>query len=194
MKFDKLRQDKGVGGLTILLSLVTMLFVIGFLVMIFSLMGGEMSDATYTSTTGTSSNETLTTVSELGEDFAVVDYRNVVCGAVSLVLNATDNVTISSGNYTQTNCNIAFDDGDANFNNTNWLVTYSYTYDANNTATEVISETTAGISGVTDWYTIFIVVTAMIILILLIEIIITAIGGSGLLGVSTQNAGNVGIA
>ena len=44
MKFGK--QDKGVAGLTILLSLVTMLFVIGLLVMIFAMMGGELQDAT----------------------------------------------------------------------------------------------------------------------------------------------------
>lgn len=39
-------KDKGVAGLTILLSLITMLFVIGLLVMIFALMGGELSGAT----------------------------------------------------------------------------------------------------------------------------------------------------
>ena len=44
MKFGK--KDKGVAGLTILLSLVTMLFVIGLLVMIFALMGSELQDAT----------------------------------------------------------------------------------------------------------------------------------------------------
>jgi len=42
----KFSNDKGVAGLTILLSLVTMLFVIGLLVMIYALMGGELQDAT----------------------------------------------------------------------------------------------------------------------------------------------------
>ena len=96
MKFEK--QDKGVAGLTILLSLVTMLFVIGLLVMIFALMGGELQDAT------------------------------------------TDKVAI-----------------------------------------EVINDTTSSISSVTDWYPIFIVIGAMVVLILLTVIIITAIRGSGLM-------------
>ena len=96
MKFGK--QDRGVAGLTILLSLVTMLFVIGLLVMIFALMGGELQDAT------------------------------------------TDV-----------------------------------------TAIDVINDTTVAISSVTDWFSIFIVIAAMVVLILLTVIIITAIRGSGLL-------------
>ena len=96
MKFGK--QDKGVAGLTILLSLVTMLFVIGLLVMIFALMGGELQSST------------------------------------------TDT-----------------------------------------TAIKVINDTTTSISSVTDWFPIFIVIGAMVVLILLTVIIITAIRGSGLM-------------
>lgn len=96
MKFDKC--DKGVAGLTILLSLVTMLFVIGLIVMIFALMGGELQDAT------------------------------------------TDA-----------------------------------------TAIDVINDTASAISSVTDWFDIFIVIGAMVVLILLTVIIITAIRGSGLM-------------
>lgn len=96
MKFEK--QDRGVAGLTILLSLVTMLFVIGLLVMIFSLMGGELQSST--------------------EDA---------------------------------------------------------------TAIGVINDTTTSISSVTEWFPIFIVIGAMVVLILLTVIIITAIRGSGLM-------------
>jgi len=92
------KQDKGVAGLTILLSLVVMLFVIGLLVMIFALMGGELQDAT------------------------------------------TDP-----------------------------------------TAIQVINDTTSSISSVTDWYDIFIVIGAMVVLILLTVIIIVAIRGSGMM-------------
>jgi quinol-cytochrome oxidoreductase complex cytochrome b subunit len=99
MKFSSLKQDKGVAGLSILLSLITMLFVIGLLVMIFALMGGELMDST------------------------------------------TDA-----------------------------------------TADQVINDTTTSISSVTDWYPIFIVIGAMVVLILLTVIIITAIRGSGMMG------------
>jgi hypothetical protein len=93
----KYKTDKGVAGLTILLSLVVMLFVIGLLVMIFSLMGGEL-------------------------------------------MNATDDAT----------------------------------------ATDVINETSGALAGVVDWFEIFIVIGAMVVLILLTVIIITAIRSSGM--------------
>lgn len=93
----KYKTDKGVAGLTILLSLIVMLFVIGLIVMVFSLMGAELMDTT------------------------------------------TDA-----------------------------------------TADDVINDTAQSISGVTDWFDIFIVIGAMVVLILLVVIIITAIRGSGL--------------
>ena len=93
----KYKTDKGVAGLTILLSLVVMLFVIGLVVMIFSLMSASLQDAT------------------------------------------TDPTAIS-----------------------------------------VINDTGQAISSVTDWFDIFIVIGAMVVLILLTVIIITAIRGSGM--------------
>ena len=94
----KYKTDKGTAGLTILLSLVVMLFIIGLIVMIFSLMGAELQDAT--------------------------------------------------------------DDA---------------------TAIDVINTTSTSISGVVDWFDIFIVIGAMVVLILLTVIIITAIRSSGMI-------------
>jgi hypothetical protein len=96
-KTMKYKTDKGVAGLTVLLSLIVMLFVIGLLVMIFAIMSGKLQ----TSTT-----------------------------------------------------------------------------DA--TAIQVINDTGQSISSVTDWFDIFIVIGAMVVLILLTVIIITAIRSSGL--------------
>lgn len=94
----KQKTDKGVAGLTILLSLIVMLFVIGLLVMIFAIMSGRLQSAT------------------------------------------TDP-----------------------------------------TAIEVINETGSSLAGVTDWFDIFIVIGAMVVLILLTVIIITAIRSSGMI-------------
>ena len=93
----KFKSDKGVAGLSVLLSLIVMLFVIGLIVMIFSLMSGELQGAT------------------------------------------TDA-----------------------------------------TAIEVINDTGSALSDVTDWFAIFIVIGAMVVLILLTLIIITAIRNSGM--------------
>ena len=94
----KYKTDKGVAGLTILLSLVVMLFIIGLIVMIFALMGGELMTAT------------------------------------------TDATAIG-----------------------------------------VINDTAQSISSVTDWFDIFIVIGAMVVLILLTVVIITAIRSSGMI-------------
>ena len=98
MRFSNFKQDKGVAGLTILLSLIVMLFIIGLIVMIFALMSAELQGAT------------------------------------------TDV-----------------------------------------TAINVINDTGQAISSVTDWFSIFIVIGAMVVLILLTVIIITAIRGSGMI-------------
>lgn len=99
---QKFKKDKAVGGLEILLSVIVMLFTIGFLVMIFALMGGELED--------------------------------------SVQKDVTNNAT----------------------------------------AIKVINDTYTEISGVTDWFGIIIVITAMVVLILLTVIIIQTIKGSGM--------------
>lgn len=95
------RHDKGVAGLQVLLSVIVMLFVIGLLVMVFALMGGEIQDS------------------------------------------VEDDVT------------------------------------NNATAVAVINQTYTEISDVTDWFGIIIVITAMVVLILLTVLIISAIRGTG---------------
>jgi len=64
---------------------------------------------------------------------------------------------------------------------TSLTVNYTYIYDADNTATDVMNDTSSGIASVTDWFPIFIVIGAMVVLILLTVIIISAIRGSGLM-------------
>jgi hypothetical protein len=44
MKFDATKHDKGVAGLEILLAIITMIFAIGMLVMIFIIMGTKLMD------------------------------------------------------------------------------------------------------------------------------------------------------
>jgi hypothetical protein len=100
----KKKLEKGIAGLEVLLSLIIMLFVIGFLVMIFALMGGELEDA-------------------VSKDVA-----------------------------------------------------------NNATAVKVINDTYTELASVTDWFGIIIVIGAMVVLILLTVVIISAIRGTGLVG------------
>ncbi|MHA1343376.1 MAG: hypothetical protein ACTSQG_05285, partial [Promethearchaeota archaeon] len=74
-------------------------------------------DATRESASSSVSNETLTTVTESGEYLTAYSLNDVVC-TIGIVTNASDGVIISSGNYTQTNCNLAFTGATTDFNNT----------------------------------------------------------------------------
>jgi len=175
-----MKTDKGVAGLTILLTLVTFLFVIGLLVTIFTLMGGELRDATYTSTTSTATNETVTgAINSTGT--SAVTYSSLRNAVISVIAVYNDSTLVESANYTVntstgslTNATAVVWDGTIN-------VTYSYTYDGDNTATDTMNDTVTGLATTSDWFTIFIVIGAMVVLILLTVIIITAIRGSGLM-------------
>lgn len=198
MRFGNLKQDRGVAGLTILLSLITMLFVIGLLVMIFSLMGGELRDATFTTTSATAVNQSNAKPTTAGITLTAGSLQDGSCGALTSVYNGTTgsgDVAIALGNFTQVGCLIKNATSFATYS-ANLRYNYPYTYGAENTATNVINDTTAGISGVTDWYPIFIVIGAMVVLILLTVIIITSIRGSGMMGGTTNATGmsNVGSA
>lgn len=190
---EALRRDKGVAGLTILLALVTLLFVIGLLVMIFALMGSELMDADSVAAArdGTVSNETLT-VTDAGVSLTTCAASPAGAGSViGIVTNATDGAIIVAGNYTNTGCTITATAAAGIWNNTAWNVSYTYTFAGE--SYDVINDTTTSIAGVTDWYTIFIVIAAMVVLILLTVIIITAIRGSGLIA-GGSGGGNTGSA
>jgi hypothetical protein len=195
MKQQKFRQDNGQAGLTVFLSLIVMLFIIGLIVMIFSLMGGELESATYDElTAGTVVNESVTVNSGAGATLAKSSLRDGACGTITKVFNATNHYVISAGNYTQVGCNLKNTTSDGTLSYTGWKVSYPYTYTADNTATNVMNDTVNGISGATDWFDIFIVIGAMVVLILLTVIIVTAIKGSGITGGQTSDAGKIGTA
>lgn len=184
----KLRKDNGTAGLTILLSLVTMLFVIGLIVMIFAIMSGKMADTdslyqrTASATIGqqaialTTAGTTPTTVTSL---------RSPEC---SLIAIYNDTTLLSNGNVTEIS--------ECVFRNNSyystWKINYSYTYLADSYGSvSVINETTYALSTVTDWTNIFLVIGAMIVLIIMVIVIMVSIRSSGLVGgdAGQQNVG-----
>jgi len=185
----QLKKDKGTAGLTILLSVIVMLFVIGLLIMIFSIMGDKLINSTYTSTSGTVTNESLGAVTNgTNKSFAVVSYNNVVCALTSLN-NATGGQVLTATNYTfYTDCKVILS-ATSLYNGTSLNASYTYSYDAENVGTEVMENTGKAIANTTQWFDIFIVITAMVVLILLVVIIITAIRSSGLIEGGTHQTG-----
>lgn len=198
MRLEKynLKQDKGVAGLTVLLSVITMIFVMGLLIAIFSLMGGGLKDATALSASETSGSITQNVVllTEAGTTLTTCNSATEgTVNAITSVINRTGaSITINPSNYTFSGCKIYSVSG-ASYNGTTANVTYTFTYAG--TAYEVANDTVSGIGGAVGWFDIFIVITAMVVLILLTVIIITAIRGSGLMVGNTGYAGqNVGSA
>jgi len=268
-----MKHDEGTAGLNLFLSLIVSLFVIGLIVMIFAIVGGGLTEASYTSTSASPTGEVLTNVNDgAATSFAVASYQDVTCSspvfynqtggetigssnysvsgcsvtaldwvntstvtyellenvtnlsAVSFAVSGYDSVNCSSvsvhnqtdgviiletGNYSVTACTITAISGspymgtykdnaynwtvnytysfvDASpYNATNWLVNYTYVYNADNDATQTIGNTTEAVASAVDWFDIFIVIGAMVVLILLTVVIIAAIRGSGLITQST---------
>jgi len=175
-----LKKDRGVAGLNVLLSVIVMLFITGFLIMVFTILGAQIQDETYTAISGTTHNETLTTVVEGGEILDTNKYNYPSC-SITGVTNASGGEAISSGNYTTSSSGCIIYSAGGEYNNSDWNVSYTWTAEQNNTASGVIFDTSDELSNTTDWFGIIIVITAMVVLILLTVIIISAIKGGGII-------------
>jgi len=67
-----LQSKKGVAGLELALSVITMLFVMGLLVMVYSLMGAELQGATTDTTAIGVINDTTTAIADVPDWFPIV--------------------------------------------------------------------------------------------------------------------------
>ena len=151
----------------IALVIAAVFLVLGLII----LQGIRDSDIVSDANSVTASNETLTTVAETGEDFATVNFCGVTCGSV-LATNATSGDVIPSTNYTQANCNVAFSAEASDVlgvNNSDWNVSYAYTY--GDEACEAGNESIVGLGTFADFWEIIvlaIVITVVIGLLLVV--------------------------
>ena len=167
-------------GLDVFLSVIAMIFVIGIIIMAFILVGtGMMESDTAFSRTGAIAlnNESHYMNSTIGSFVLNDTLRSVRC-SVSTIYNGTELMTAS--NYTITNCLVT--EVGSSFANETWNVSYTYTYEAPNDASRVINATTLSIAGASDWFGIFIVISAVVVLILLIVMIVISLRQGGLMG------------
>ena len=182
MKFDNFRKDRGTAGLTILLSVVTMLFVIGLLVMIFALMGGELmnSSSVLTTDSAVGTNQSGLTLTAGSNLTSCVTYDNGAISSITRLWNGTDNLNLTGSDYSYSGCDLRTTV--ASVYNLSDNLSVAYVISHSGSAYDTMNNTITGISDVTDWFPLFIVITAMVVLILLTVIIITAIRSSGLMG------------
>lgn len=87
-KMQEFKREPGIAGLTILLSVVAMVFIIGFLVMIFAIMGANLKQNVATSVTDNASsikviNDTTNAIGGVTSWFPIIITITVM---VSLIL------------------------------------------------------------------------------------------------------------
>ena len=136
-------------------GIVMIVGLIFLLLATFAYVNLKAGDSFATETTTTWTNDTTATPVQPNtwSYFSVAGYRNVVCGDVSLVNNATGGGGITSANYTQSGCAIK---GTAalqltpEYNNSKWKVTYSYTYDLPGVATNITDDSSTEIKANTS--------------------------------------------
>jgi len=161
----------GLQGVIWTIVIIGILLVVGLIVL------DKMEEASWVSTAGPGGTaESLTTVTETGEDFTDATLRNVVC-TLTAVVNESG-TTIAAGNYTQTNCNIAFAaGGDVELNNTNWNVTYTSVYDADTVASLAGNTTIGAVADIPDWLPVIVVVVVAAVILGLVYFFRQAGGG-----------------
>lgn len=176
-------KKKGVLGLdtvklVILTLLILAIFVIVLLVILSPLQTTvESIDITNFATT---TNETLTTVTEAGESLNVTStdiFRNPVC-AINKCLNHTQggyNVTVTPGNYSVTACVLSFIGTAASgFNNSNWKCSYNFTY-AKPYTRDLVANISSGGTTFFTYVPTFFMLLAVVVMILIIAIVVTVL-------------------
>lgn len=81
----QLKKDKGVAGLEVFLSLIVMLFIIGLIVMVFAMMGGELQSATTDATAIQVINDTTVSISSAMDFFPLF----IVIGSMVVLILLT---------------------------------------------------------------------------------------------------------
>jgi len=187
MKYQKvLNNRKGVAGLEVLLSIITMLFMIGIIVMVFVIGGAQLQqtlEGTSFKTSTGATNETSAFVNATGyqlgegnylpEGFVVTEVTNATNGTAGFPL-----IPVSTDNYTVSSTGLLTNATTFNFDSAN--VTYTYLYLQDRVGADTINDTYQSLGTVTDWFPTFIILGALVVLILLVVIIITSIRRSGI--------------
>ena len=179
-KLKKLDKKKGVAGLNLLLGIISMLFMIGILVMVFVMAGQKLSDTLAEETKGVLNNQTITLLNQTAVATNITALRSIDVTSVT-IWNSTGDAILDTGNYTFTPTgHITATTGCLDISPATVLVYADYTYLEDTTASATIVDTTYAIGDTTDWFSTFIVIASLVVLILLVVILINSIRGSGI--------------
>ena len=81
-----MKKEKGVAGLNILLSVITMIFVIGIIVMAFQLTGAKMMDATTDAAADAVINDTKNSIADVTDWFPIIITITAVVVLILLIV------------------------------------------------------------------------------------------------------------
>ena len=128
------------------LTILIVGMVLGIGVYVLAEVGGNL----YLSTAGTNTNESADfgASNTTSVTLAASLLRTGACGTITQVRNGTLGAIISSGNYSQTGC--ALTNSTSTFADTDWLVTYPYTYDADTEASKSVNTTAFAVGDFAD--------------------------------------------
>jgi len=186
-----LRKNKrGVFGLTSVQQFFAIILGIALLGYVIVVIMGTLSNTTILPTTSTTfTSEKLTAVSSnTSRNFVCISYPgNPVC-TISAVVNDSDGVAVPLLNYTQTNCAIKYSGltMTGGLNNTNWNVTYSCAYDGytKQQASNILSNTSSGITGffgaINPVYAILAILVIILVLVVLVRVVTGGTGEGGM--------------
>ena len=182
MKYKKvLKQKKGVAGLEVLLSIISMLFMIGIIIMVFVIGGTKLEETVSTGDfldSTTVANEVGAYSNETGYTLAGASSYNAESFAITGAWNETSGVAIALANFSVSSTGVVTNASILTYEAVNFSYTYNYLQDMS--SAEVINDTYTSLGSTTDWFPTFIILGAMIVLVLLVVIIITSIKRSGI--------------
>ncbi len=198
------RNKKGSGTLdmaTKVFGAILVLGVIGFVfVIIFGNLADTSDDALPTLPSQTILNETIDSVDELGEALSVINNYNVAC-TILVIQNETGNATdggpiISSANYTASGtggCHVAYSAPGVNaiINNSDWNVTYSWTY-KDSAAQDITQNLTAGASSFFSNASTWLTLLSVVIIIAIVALVIAKVKGKGARMGGSEGSGSSG--
>jgi len=186
-KIINLNKDKrGIFGLTAVQQFFAIILSIALLAYVIVTIMGTLSNANIVplntvAMSGSVANETLTSVTEdlhYVSKSTLPNFDMTVC--ITCVLNATNNVVIPAADWGYTGPGgVRVTNSTSIFNNTNWKVSYTYTYTADSpqvaNANSILGNVSTGITGffgaINPVYAILAILVIILVLVVLVRVV-----------------------
>jgi len=129
--------------------------LIGITLIIGIFIASQFEDTLRTSNTAGAYTNESSTPTVGGVTLAADSLNDGTCGTITVVYNASGGMPITSANYTQSGCTLT--NTTSTYPN-EWLVSYPYSYSADNAASNASGDLVISLSGGSAWISILIVV------------------------------------